>query len=149
MKNSVPQLQMPHFKCSIATCGMWLHIGQLKYRTFPSLQKVLLDNIGLELLLVMVIFFIKFLVIIDVLLTLNLPAFCSLQPVSATGSGREVSDLQTAFLLAECSLFLYQSVNSYSEYCSPLQPSTLGQIHCCQLLNTGVQEYPWNLLWFL
>lgn len=36
----------PHFKCSTATCGQWLLVGQTRYTTFPSSHKVSLGSTG-------------------------------------------------------------------------------------------------------
>lgn len=50
-KNSVPLLPEPYFKCVIAHMAGSYYFGQCSYKTFPTLQKVLLDTADLKLFL--------------------------------------------------------------------------------------------------
>lgn len=49
IKSVGSQQNLPHFKCSIATRAVWLPYWTVQIRISPSLQKILVDNPGLDL----------------------------------------------------------------------------------------------------
>jgi len=49
--NAVPRSHEPHYKCSRATCGYWPQYWTEQTRAFPSLQRVLLESVALEVVI--------------------------------------------------------------------------------------------------